>query len=146
MAHPELIRQAAEAYLEAARLPPTAAQTAMVASEKVAEAANGYLAQIGPHDRELLGAMRRGLLLMARGVTCRVDDWSARDYVLGRRIVGCVLSVYLDVRREAEEREAAERLRAEAAQARPVAATLGPDPRAPPPRPRGRPPIHRRDD
>ena len=83
-----------KAYLEARALVPTDVQLRWAANEKLAESATAFLAQIGPHDTELLAALRRGLTLMARGVVCRVDDFAARDFILGSKITAWVLGFY----------------------------------------------------
>ena len=157
----EIRRVVGRAYLQATSLIPTEQQLRWAANEKLAESASAFLSQVGPDDVSLLAALRRGLSLMARGVICRVDDFAARDFILGSKIVAWVLVLYLDVA-EAEEREAAGRA-AEERQPAPVAGnsvrpppppsspTSRPLPRAqtlppPPRRGPGRPPVHPRDD
>jgi hypothetical protein len=124
-----LIGQAARAYLQARSLVPTLAQLAAEGNAKIAEGADSYLTEIGLTDEALLKALRRGLELMARGAVSRADEWSARDWALGRRIVSRVVCLYIDMAKERRE-----------AEPQPAPVSRPPQPPQPERRPVGRPP------
>jgi hypothetical protein len=99
-AKPELVGKAARAYLQARKLVPTVAQVAAEGNAKIADGADAYLSEMGLSDENLLKALRRGLELMARGAVSRGDEWSARDWALGRRITSRLVCLFLDMAKE----------------------------------------------
>jgi hypothetical protein len=101
-----MVRQAGRAYLAAMALLPSDEQIRATNNARLVETAQGILRDVGPSDRELLAAMHNGLLKMARGGVARGDQWGARDFCLGRRIVATIIGVFLDMAKDRTRRAA----------------------------------------
>jgi hypothetical protein len=92
----ELTRVVGRAYLMARRLEPTREQLACRDNAKLEETISSLLLNVGASDEELIGLMRRGLGMMARGIACRADEWASRDVEIGARLVGVALGTFID--------------------------------------------------